>query len=217
MSQEKASRESVTKSRKIDPRIERTQEALRSVFMALIEEKGYDVISVQEITDRARLNRATFYLHYRDKQDLLIHWSEAVFDRLVEEAGPIDRENLVLQKPPRQLVVVFKHVAEYRDFYRVVLGKSGVPAFAAQMREYLVAFTLARFDSLRALYPDAMPIIDDRFISEYVAGALLGIIIWWLENGLPHSPEYMADRFSWLTIAGTYRMMGIEPPSPDTE
>jgi AcrR family transcriptional regulator len=208
----------MTSSRKIDPRIERTQEALQGALMSLIEEKGFDAISVQEITERARLNRATFYLHYRDKQELLIRTSEAVFDSLAEEAGTIiDPENLAFQKPPQQVVILFQHLAKHRDFYRIVLGRSGVHAFAARMREYLATFTQQRIASLHTLYPAAVPILDDIFISEYVAGALMGIIIWWLDNDLPHSPEYMADRFGWLSVAGTYRMMGIAPPSLDTE
>jgi AcrR family transcriptional regulator len=217
MSTGKASHDGTTNSRKIDPRIERTQEALRAALISLIDEKGFDAISVLDIAERARLNRATFYLHYRDKQDLLIRMSEAVFDRLVEEAGPIDRDNLGFQKPPRQVVLLFRHLAEHRDFYRVVLGRSGVPAFAARMREYIAAFTQGRMASLHSLYPMATPIVDDMFISEYVAGALLGVLVWWLENDLPHSPEYMADRFGWLSAAGTYRMMGIDPPSLEAE
>ena len=66
MSKEEVSQDSITNGHKIDPRIERTREALRGALMALIEEKGFDAISVQDITERARLNRATFYLHYRD-------------------------------------------------------------------------------------------------------------------------------------------------------
>ncbi len=217
MSREKALQESMNNSRKIDPRIERTQEALRDALMALIEEKGYDAISVQDIAERARLNRATFYLHYRDKQDLLIRTSEVVFDRLAEEAGPIDRENLAFQKPPQQVVVIFQHLAKNQDFYRAVLGKSGVPAFAAKLREYLAAFTQQRMKNLYAIYPAAAPIVDDAFISQYLAGALLGIMTWWLENNLPHSPEYMADRFSWLSASGAYAMLGIEPPRLDAE
>ena len=217
MSEEKALQDHMTHSPRIDPRIERTREALRDALMVLIEEKGFDAISVQDITERAGLNRATFYLHYRDKKDLLIRTSEAEFDRLVTEAGPIDRGNLTFQKPPQQVVILFQHLAKNQDFYRVVLGRSGVPAFVARMREYLAKFTQQRIASLHSLYPTAVPILDDVFISEYVAGALLGIIIWWLDNGLPHSPEYVADRFGWLSVAGTYKMMGIEPPSLDGE
>ena len=215
MSKEEVSQDSMTLGRKTDPRIERTREALRAALMALIEEKGFDAISVQDITERARLNRATFYLHYRDKQDLLIRTSEAAFDLLVAEAGPIDRGNLAFEKPPQQVVILFQHLAKHRDFYRVVLGRSGVPALVARMREYLVTFTQQHIASLHTLYPAAVPILDDRFISEYVAGALLSIIIWWLDNDLPHTPEYMADRFGWLSVAGTYKMMGLEPPNLD--
>jgi AcrR family transcriptional regulator len=213
MSKDKASHDTRTNSRKLDPRIERTQEALRVALMALIEEKGFDSISVQDITDRARLNRATFYLHYKDKQDLLVRASETAFDRLVAEAGPIDRGNLDYQKPPRQVVLLFEHLAENRGFYRSVLGVPGEPAFAARMHDYIVTFTRRRIDSLHAIYPAAVPVLDDVFIAEFVTGALLGIVIWWLNSDLPHSPEYMADRFGWLSAAGTYRMMGIEPPS----
>jgi AcrR family transcriptional regulator len=108
--------ETRTSNLRIDPRIERTQAALRGALVSLIEEKGFDAISVQEITERARLNRATFYLHFRDKRDLLIRTSDAVFDRLVEEAGPIDRENLAFQKPPQQVVMIFQHLAKQRIF-----------------------------------------------------------------------------------------------------
>jgi hypothetical protein len=119
------------------------------------------------------------------------------------------------QKPPRHLVLTFRHLAQHRDFYRTMLGKSGVPAFAARMREYLATVTKERLSKLRSLFPEAVPILDDVFIANFVAGALMSTIIWWLENKLPHSPEYMADRFGWLSVAGTYRMLGIEPPSLD--
>jgi AcrR family transcriptional regulator len=202
---------------RIDPRIERTREALRGALVALIEEKGFDEISVQDIAARAGLNRATFYLHYRDKHDLLMSTSSEVFESLAMEAGPIDPENLAFDKPPRQVVVLFQHVARNRDFYRIMLGKSGVPSFTMRMREYMAAFTRQHMAGLRGLHPAAVPIIDDAFISEFVAGALLGVVIWWLGNDPPHSPEYMADRFGWLSVLGAYRMMGLEPPNLEAE
>ncbi len=72
---------------KTDPRVERTQQMLRAALMSLSEEKGVDAISVRDITERAGLYRATFYLHYRDKQERLIRGSEAVFGQLVALAG----------------------------------------------------------------------------------------------------------------------------------
>jgi AcrR family transcriptional regulator len=198
--------------RKTDPRIERSREALTAAFFALVGEKGFDAISVQDIADRARLNRATFYLHYKDKQDLLLRSGEAVFDALAAEAGSIDQGNLGLDEPPNQLLILFRHIAGHQAFYRIALGPSGAPAFMTRMRNYAADFTRKRMLGLHALHPSAAPLMDDAFISEYVTGALMGVIVWWLEEGLPHTPEYMADRFGWLSVAGVYRMMGLEPP-----
>jgi AcrR family transcriptional regulator len=56
---------------KLDPRVKRTRELIQRSFMETIDEKGFNAISVQDITARAGINRATFYAHYTDKYDLL--------------------------------------------------------------------------------------------------------------------------------------------------
>ena len=58
------------KSNKPDRRVNRTRRLLREALLALIMEEGYDAVTIEEITDRADLGRTTFYLHYRDKEDL---------------------------------------------------------------------------------------------------------------------------------------------------
>src|SRR5688572_15174255 len=57
---------------KIDRRIQRTRQSLRTALLELIKKKGYDAISIEEITECANVGRATFYLHYKDKEDLLL-------------------------------------------------------------------------------------------------------------------------------------------------
>ena len=56
---------------KLDPRVKRTRELIQRSFMEIVDEKGFNSISVQDITARAGINRATFYAHYTDKYDLL--------------------------------------------------------------------------------------------------------------------------------------------------
>ena len=56
---------------KLDPRVKRTRQMLDEAFIALLAEKGFDAINVQDITARAGVNRATFYAHFQDKFDLL--------------------------------------------------------------------------------------------------------------------------------------------------
>src|SRR5438067_6661592 len=56
----------------IDRRIQRTQELLKTALMSLIQEKGFETLSVQDIIDRANVGRATFYAHFDNKEDLLL-------------------------------------------------------------------------------------------------------------------------------------------------
>src|SRR5215207_10196482 len=71
-----------------DRRVRRTQELLRGALMALIMEKGYDRITVQDILDEADVGRSTFYAHYRDKEDLLLSGFDDIRTALAEEAHP---------------------------------------------------------------------------------------------------------------------------------
>jgi len=58
---------------KLDPRVKRTRHMLEQAFMESVREKGFQAVSVQDITERAGVNRATFYAHFQDKYALLDH------------------------------------------------------------------------------------------------------------------------------------------------
>jgi AcrR family transcriptional regulator len=83
-----------------DPRVRRTRQLLQEALLALMAEKNFDAISVQDITERATLNRATFYAHFQDKYALFAGYSREWFrtaleQRLPAEAG-LSRANLEL-------------------------------------------------------------------------------------------------------------------------
>lgn len=67
-----------------DPRIRRTRGYIQGAFRELLNEKGFKSITVREITERAEVNRATFYAHYADKYDLLNITLEAIFQEELE-------------------------------------------------------------------------------------------------------------------------------------
>ena len=66
-----------------DRRIRRTKKALKDALTEILIEGDYENASIQTITDRADLNRATFYLHYGAKEELLLVMIESRFDQLV--------------------------------------------------------------------------------------------------------------------------------------
>jgi AcrR family transcriptional regulator len=185
--------------KRLDPRVIRTRQMLREAFMALIPEMGYETITVQHITDRATLNRATFYLHYRDKQDLLTHIIRGVVDEL--EALPLNPADSVGLR--RIFVSLFDHVAKNAAFYRVLLQEPSVAPYVHQIDEHIQAIAL-RALTAGSVPPEEMLTPPDLFVA-FIGWAYLGVIRWWVLNGMAYSSEYMALQFMRLTMSGLRR------------
>ena len=76
------------KAKAIDRRIQRTQQMLREALMSLIQQKGFESLSVQDIIDRANVGRATFYAHFDSKEDLLASGIEGLRASLSASSTP---------------------------------------------------------------------------------------------------------------------------------
>ena len=70
-----------------DPRIRRSRHMLMEALAKLLTQKSFEDISIQEIAAEATLNRATFYLHYPDKDALMQAMTQARFGELIERRG----------------------------------------------------------------------------------------------------------------------------------
>lgn len=73
------------KEEKLDPRVKRTRSLILQSFGELLAEKGFESISVQDVTDKAQINRATFYDHFVDKYKLLDYWISQMFRQEIEK------------------------------------------------------------------------------------------------------------------------------------
>jgi AcrR family transcriptional regulator len=73
------------KEEKLDPRVKRTRSLILQSFSELLAEKGFESISVQDVTDKAQINRATFYDHFVDKYKLLDYWISQMFRQEIEK------------------------------------------------------------------------------------------------------------------------------------
>ncbi len=196
--------------KKLDPRVVRTRQLLRDALVSLIAEKGFDAITVQDIADRATLNRATFYLHYQDKHDLLVKSLHDAIDELMADIGPTEENaQLIVDGPQRPIVQVFHHVAQHARFFQVMMGAEGVPAFIAGVRDYMAEITL---NWLTVLQPDpAKSIVPLEIVANSLSWSLLGVLIWWLDHDLPQSPEYMAEQFRLLITSDLRQVLGLKP------
>ena len=88
---------------KLDPRVKRTRSLILRSFESLLAEKGFETISVQDVTDRAEINRATFYAHFHDKYELLDYSISQMFRQEIEKRTlnachytPENLKNLIL-------------------------------------------------------------------------------------------------------------------------
>lgn len=206
------------KKNKTDRRIQRTRQALRIALLELIKEKGYDTISVEEITRQANLGRATFYLHYKDKEDLLVdEFNEIVNERarviseipfsawLPDLENPTETES----KPALPLLMAFQHVANHADLYHVLLKNEKSDRILERIRK-IIAQSITGFMQAK-VNNDPIPILFEvpiDLLAAYFSGALLSSVDWWFEQNLSHSPEEMARMFQRLFFPGARKILG---------
>ena len=205
--------------RRTDRRIQRTRRMLKEALFSLILEKGYDGVTVEDITQKADLGRTTFYLHYRDKEDLLLRSIDAIADDLL---GQISRTNLLVSdagtiptfhemRQMNPVLLVFQHAGENASLYQIILrGGSATPA-AGRFREIISTAAMTFFGTnLKQLTPGLRPEVPLDVLANYFAGSLLSLVTWWLENGMPYPPEQMASIFRQLFFEGAQQIVDTQ-------
>ncbi|GCE08277.1 TetR/AcrR family transcriptional regulator [Dictyobacter aurantiacus] len=201
-----------------DLRVRRTHKFLQEAMVELINEKGFEAITVGDIAERAMINRATFYRHYQDKYDLVAKIFEETVNYLVEKLLPIHKDkNSATQNTPEIWVQFFEHVAEHDRLYRAMLGKNGSPWFADRMREYTIKILLESQKQLKQQIAPSQP-IDPIMPSELpvtqLSYVLIGTIVWWLESEKRYTPLQMATWFHRFAFYGYLAVLGYEVQVP---
>jgi AcrR family transcriptional regulator len=179
-------------------RLRRTQKLLREALIELIEERGFEALTVGELTSRALVSRAAFYRNYQDKYDLVEQIFEEAMSALLSAV-----EDLGTEHPAEVWVTFFEHIAQYERLYRALLGSKGSPWFVRKMRAALAGLIAERGrvphgpdGSNRPLHSFA-----DDFVPDLVSALFVEAITWWLEQGRPYPPREIATRSALLAAA----------------
>ncbi len=200
-----------------DLRVRRTRKLLQRAFIELTIEKGFADVTVRDITERAMVNRSTFYRHYLDKYELLSQYIEGLFELIdshEEDTSPMSILDQHPDSPPAGLVSLLKHIQMNADFYRVMLGKKGDPAFCAQsFRRFVEKGFRSMLPSDVAPTDPSRPPID--LSVSYVLQAGIGAIVWWLENGQSYTPEQVAVWLNQLSMADIGLSLGLNGKAAD--
>lgn len=178
-----------------DKRVQRTLRDLREALLSLMVERGYEALTVQDILDRAGVGRATFYQHFRGKDDLLRRSLEPLRRHLLEEwkrsvanAGEAGaRLGFVLP--------FLRHVDSHRPLYRATVGRESWAIVHLEIKRMLLDLATEAMGSSRRKDLAA------GMIPQYVAGALLSVVVWWLDSRIKATAEEMNDMFVRMTAA----------------
>ncbi len=200
----------VDENQTVDRRIARTRLAIRDALVALIKEKGFDGLTVKDIVDRANLNRGTFYLHYKDKFDLLDQTEAGILtdlQRIFLNANSLQPGDLSRTDQPLPLVIqLFEYVQAHADLMYAILGLQGDYSFLARIRR-MVEQNLKLGTSLG--YNADRFAVPREYLIAYILHANLGVIQAWLERGRQESPQEMARILFHLSIEGPVRATGL--------
>lgn len=183
-------------------RVRRTRKLLREALVELVEERGFDALTVGELTERAMVSRAAFYRNYQDKYDLVEQIFDEAMSALLSAIGEIGRKH-----PPEMWVAFFEHIADYDRLYRALLGSKGSPWFARKMRLSLVSLVneLGNVphgpDTSHHSHPRPVHTFPDTFVPDLVSAMFVEAIAWWLEHDRPYTPKEIATRTAHLAAA----------------
>jgi AcrR family transcriptional regulator len=192
----------------IDRRVARTRTVIQDAFVSLVLERGYDPITIKDICDAANVARATFYSHYRSKDDLkragLGHLRNSLLTRRRDAAG---NGSLSFS------LAVFEHARDHLHLYRALAGSRGGAIALETIREIVVE--RVRADLTASRYPlsgDSGDTVASDLVVQFVAGAFMALLTGWLDTGAKAPPARMDDAFRRLTTKG---IVALLPPTND--
>jgi len=193
--------------KKEDLRVRRTRKQLLEAMIALAIQKGFNGVTVQGISEVAMVNRATFYRYYQDKYDLLDQYLQDQYNLQLaydETDALTPRQVSAPDAPPHGLVRMWEHVRDNAAFLRVMLGPKGDPTFTQKLR----IFIEKRVRSSRPELSEADASLTLDLCLSYISSASIGLILWWLENDMPCSPNQMAAWSVQLSTADLVAALG---------
>jgi AcrR family transcriptional regulator len=170
---------------KIDRRIAKSQAAIKNAVTELMSEKSFDDITIQDIADRADVNRGTIYLHYTDKYDLL--------DKMIEEHINNLRElchlasDLTFQEGN---YVWFEYFERHYLFFSTMLASKGAPFFRHRFLELVIQEYKPEVDITEGKNQG----FNEDVILQFFASAIVGAVEWWFKKGMPLPARVMAEQ-----------------------
>jgi AcrR family transcriptional regulator len=196
-----------------DRRILRTREAIQDALIDLIEDRGFESISIKDIAERANINRGTFYLHYHDKFDLLEQTENEIIKKvkgILITSGKLNFEEFSTSEEPIPVIVsLFEYFKSRARVIHAVLGLKANPGFQNRMKTAIESnlFNIGFFSQNS---PTDL-LVPEEYLISYLTAAHLGVVQAWLTNDCRETPQEMAQILARMSFHGPFQAIKHKP------
>jgi AcrR family transcriptional regulator len=175
---------------KTDRRIKRTHKLLQDALVELTLEKGYDAITIRDITERADVGYATFFRHYPDKGALLAD----VLRSMKEDLQVLMQPYTLAANPEETGRLIFQYVQDHCDLCKVLVNSTDTMSLIKPVQE----LGLQETEAMLGVNPQGSLPLD--IVINHLMSSLVMLIRWWLDNDSPYTPEQMGKIAADLII-----------------
>jgi AcrR family transcriptional regulator len=175
----------------LDRRVSRTRRQLAEALVNLSLERGFEQLTVRDLTERADIGYATFFRHYPDKETLLRLTLEDAISHLVQTVAPLSAQ------PTQMLEALFEALGRNTDLYRVLLRTRHVNKLLERVFDVGSQVFLAQLGTGNHRLPENVPA---PLLARHVIGSIVNLIEWWLEQPEPLSASLMAGFVNTLVM-----------------
>jgi AcrR family transcriptional regulator len=209
-----------------DLRTLRTRKIIKNSFIDLLNMKSFDSLTVNEISNKAMINRATFYRHFDDKYDLLMEILQESMEEMMRNVGSIEENMYIFSNHPdfsgttdsllyknvEFLSSFFEYFEKNRKVFKPLLGENGSIWLSSEMNKYLSKFWISRIKSEEKYYKQTSQngIISVETASIWLAHSVVSILGWWLNKGTEIPAETMAKSILSIIVQGYYKTLGLD-------
>jgi AcrR family transcriptional regulator len=196
-------------------KVSKTQQRIKEAFIYLIHTKGFERLTISDITQYAHINRSTFYAHYQDKFDLIHQYEQKFLTALRDiisnrlaaamvapNNGP---ETMVTYDAVRKML---DYIAADFDLVKALISPGGDPQVVNEMKKMLREIIDADLYQVKG-NTKMTTVIPDNYAHEIVVGDIVNIVTFWLSQDNPDSPEAVAEIIMKTRFMSPYQLLGI--------
>lgn len=187
-----------------DLRIRKTRKLIRDAFIKLLDVKGFNGITINNIAETAMINRSTFYLHYTDKFDLMKKTTEEAIQNILQLVAPeahIIDGKLEYNSFVQNINSILQTIENDALLYKVILNNKDMSEVSRTLEQALI-------EKLDMCFPGDILISRDLFL-ELIASLYISAIRWWLNSDMKYSSNFVAEQLVQLLVIGPSKTAGI--------